>query len=108
MIWGLLGQGIGDLDLGLTIWLNGSSIYVQALNQKLQAQSKRKPAPSYVKGVLRCFVNCTVQAELLYVQSMFERKTSILCPRLFLYPLKVPGWSQTPLFQLLINGIVPF
>ena len=28
--------------------------------------SNRKPAPFYVKGVLRRFENCAVQAELLY------------------------------------------
>ena len=39
------------------IWLSKNSIYARANNQKLQPQSNRKPAPSYV--------NCAVQAELL-------------------------------------------
>ena len=45
--------------------LSGYCVYVQALNQKLQATGTSKPAPSYVKGVLRRFVNSAIQAELL-------------------------------------------
>ena len=60
---------------GLKFWLSGSSIYVQALKQKLQAQSNWKPVPSYIKGVLRRFVNCAIQAELLFTHTYTQRRT---------------------------------
>ena len=58
--------------------MSGSSIYVQALNHKLWAWSNRKPAPSYVKGVLRRFVNSAIQAELLYFVRQ-SQKNSLSC-----------------------------
>ena len=33
--------------------------------QKITSLEQQKPAPSYVKGVLRRFENCAIQAELL-------------------------------------------